>query len=104
LPFAPRLGFIPSGYRLPLVKALYRGFPRGETGLVVRSATAGSLVRSSAIALLRGMLANMLLGLMMADHAAGSSPQKAMMTGIMPCDPADHRTFQTAGGGRWGRV
>jgi len=41
----------------------------------------------------------MLLGLVMADHAAGSSPQKAMMTGIMPCDPADHRTFQTAAAG-----
>ena len=46
----------------------------------------------------------MLLGLVMADHAAGSSPQKAMMTDIMSCGPADHRTFQTAGGGRWGQA
>ena len=49
------------------------------------------------------MLASTLLGLMMADHAAGPSPQKAMMAGIMPGDP-DYGTFQTAGGGRWGRA
>jgi hypothetical protein len=78
----------------------YRRFPRGDTGLLVRSATAGSLVRSAAIALLRGMLASMLLGLMMADHTAGPSPKEAMMAGIMPGDPADYRTFETAGGGR----
>jgi hypothetical protein len=47
----------------------------------------------SAVIALRGVLARMLLGLMMADHAAGAGPQKAMMTGIMPGDPADHRTF-----------
>jgi len=73
---------------------------RGDAGLLVGSATAGSLVRSAAIALLRGMLASMLLGLMMADHTAGPSPQEAMMAGIMPGDPADYRTFETAGGGR----
>jgi hypothetical protein len=73
---------------------------QGDTSLLVGSATAGSLVRSAAIALLRGMLASMLLGLMMADHTAGPSPQEAMMAGIMPGDPADYRTFETAGGGR----
>jgi hypothetical protein len=61
-------------------------------------------VRSAIIALLRGMFAGMLLGLMTADHAAGSSAQEAMMAGIMPGDPADYRTFQTAGGGRWRRA
>ena len=40
----------------------------------------------------------------MADHSAGPSPQQAVMAGIMPGDPADYRTFQTAGGGRWGRA
>ena len=50
-------------------------------------------MRSTVIALLRGMLASMLLGLMMADHSAGPSPQEAMMAGIMPGDPADYRTF-----------
>jgi hypothetical protein len=73
---------------------------RGIPVLPVGSATAGSLVRSAAIALLRGMLASMLLGLMMADHTAGPSPKEAMMAGIMPGDPADYRTFETAGGGR----
>jgi hypothetical protein len=74
---------------------------RGIPVLPVGSATAGSLVRSAAaIALLRGMLASMLLGLMMADHTAGPSPEEAMMAGIMPGDPADYRTFETAGGGR----
>ena len=76
----------------------------GGSGLLVGSATAGSRVRSTVIALLRGMLASMLLGLMMADHSAGPSPQQAVMAGIMPGDPADYRTFQTAGGGRWGRA
>ena len=49
------------------------------------------------------MLAGMLFGLMMTDHAAGSGPQESMMASIMPGDPADYRTFETAGGGRWGR-
>ena len=43
--------------------------------------------------LLLGALTGMLLGLVMADQAAGSSPQEAMMAGIMPGDPADYRTF-----------
>jgi hypothetical protein len=73
---------------------------RRDTGLLIGSATAGSLVRSAAIALERGMLASMLLGLMMVDHTAGPSPKEAMMAGIMPGDPADYRTFETAGGGR----
>ena len=67
---------------------------RGIPVLPVASATAGSLVRSAAaIALLRGMLASMLLGLMMADHTAGPSPQEAMMAGIMPGDTADGRAL-----------
>jgi len=41
---------------------------------LVGSATAGPLVRSAAIALLRGLLAGMLLGFMMADHASGARP------------------------------
>jgi hypothetical protein len=49
---------------------------QGDTSLLVGSATAGSLVRSAAIALLRGMLASMLLGLMMADHTAGPTPRR----------------------------
>jgi hypothetical protein len=71
-----------------------------DTGSLVGSATAESVVRAAAIVLLRGMLAGMLLGLMMADHAAGSSPQEPMVAGIMPGDPADYCTFQTASGGR----
>jgi hypothetical protein len=73
---------------------------RGIPVLPVGSATAGSLVRSAAaIALLRGMLASMLLGLMMADHTAGPSPQEAMMAGIMPGDPAlqSRRTTTNSG-------
>jgi len=54
--------------------ALSRLSKGGDPGLLVRSATVGSLARSSAIALLRGILPGMLLGLVMADHAAGSSP------------------------------
>ena len=61
-------------------------------------------MRSAVIALLRGVFARMLLGLMMADHAAGAGPQKAMMTGRMPGDPADRRTFQTAGSRRRDRT
>src|SRR6516162_3125041 len=100
LAFCALLGPLSSCYR----KALYRRFPTGDTGLFVGSTTTGSLVRSAVIALLHGALARMLLGLMMADHAAGAGPQKAMMTGIMPGDPADQRTFQTAGSRRRGRT
>ena len=50
-------------------------------------------MRSAVIALLRGILAGMLLGLMMADNAAGPSPQESMVAGIMPGDPADYRAF-----------
>jgi len=45
-------------------------FERRDTGSIVGS----SIVRSTAIALLRGMLAGTPLGLMMAGHASGSSP------------------------------
>ena len=89
LAFCALLGPLSSCYR----KALYRRFPRGDTGLFVGSATTGSLVRSAVIALLRGILAGMLLGLMMADNAAGPSPQESMVAGIMPGDPADYRAF-----------
>ena len=88
-PFAPCSG----RYSLVLPQSALSTLSKGGTGLFVGSATTGSLVRSAVIALLHGALARMLLGLMMADHAAGAGPQKAMMTGIMPGDPADHRTF-----------
>jgi hypothetical protein len=72
--------WVPTAYRVgPLwseARADVRTRARfqGDTSLLVGSATAGSLVRSAAIALLGGVLAGMLLGLMMADHAAGASP------------------------------
>ena len=73
-PLAHRSGRQPPAIALPPVKALYRRFQERDTNSLVGRATTGSLVRPAAIALLRGMLAGMLLGLMMADHAAGSSP------------------------------
>ena len=103
-PLAHRSGRQPPAIALPPVKALYRRFQEWDTSSFVGRATTGSLVRSAAIALLRGMLGGMLFGFMRADHAAGSSPEGAMVAGMMPGDPADCRTFQTAGGGRWGRA
>ena len=91
LAFAPRAGRHLVGLSpCPSLSALSALFG-GMRGSLVGSATAGSLVRSAAIALLRGMFAGMLFGLMMANHSAGSSPQDAMMAGMMPDITADCR-------------
>ena len=54
--------------------------------IVARCVAAGSLV-------LRGLLTCVLVGFMMADHAARSSPQYPVMTGDVARDPTNRCTL-----------